>query len=158
MVSAGLFAASNFDRESAMSLKMLSSCVAYPFTVSTRLGIRSLRRWIWFCTSPHAPLIASSCVVNLLYEHPDNVTAITASTNACSDLRINLSSRFPDSPILRYQLPEAPPPPERPPPNPPKPPPPDPPPPPNPPIDPPKPPPPNPPAPPVQLLHGPAPQ
>src|SRR4051812_322373 len=102
MVSAGLFAASNFDRESAMSLKMLSSCVAYPFTVSTRLGIRSLRRWIWFCTSPHAPLIASSCVVNLLYEHPDNVTAITASTNACSDLRINLSSRFADSPIPRF--------------------------------------------------------
>src|SRR5688500_10766516 len=77
MVSAGVFAPASRDRDSAMLVKISFSCAAYPFTVSTRFGIRSLRRSSWFCTSPHAPLIASSCCVNLLYEQPDRKIART---------------------------------------------------------------------------------
>ena len=36
------------------------SCCAKPFTVSTRFGIRSARRWYWFTTSDHAALTCSS--------------------------------------------------------------------------------------------------
>src|SRR5437660_10158059 len=105
--------------------------------------------------------MASSWVVNLLYEQPDSVNATIPSTAACSALRIFVSVLSADYKITRlpnYQLPEAPPPPELPPPNPLKPPPPEPPPP-NPPkLPPPKPPPPNDPAPRDQPLHGPPPQ
>ncbi|MNC90703.1 hypothetical protein D3C83_68330 [compost metagenome] len=36
------------------------SCAANPFTVFTRFGIRSARRWYWFTTSAQAALICSS--------------------------------------------------------------------------------------------------
>ena len=50
----------------ARALAMLSntdfSWLAYPFTVSTRLGIRSARRCSWFSTCPQA---ASTCCSSL---------------------------------------------------------------------------------------------
>jgi len=33
---------------------------AAPFTVFTKFGIRSMRRWYWFCTSAQAAFTASS--------------------------------------------------------------------------------------------------
>src|SRR5262245_21361389 len=114
-----------------MSLKTPCSCAAYPFTVSTRFGIRSLRRWSWFSTWAHCALIASSSVTNVLYEQPLSGIARTMSaTSGSAVLRKIFMSSF-------YQLAPPPPPPLRPPPNPPNPPPNPPPPPPNPPPKPP---------------------
>ena len=39
-----------------------------------------MRRCSWFCTCAHCALIASSCVVNLLYEQPDSATRARART------------------------------------------------------------------------------
>src|SRR5215475_105289 len=38
-------------RASVTCVRTSRSCAAYPFTVSTRLGIKSARRWYWFYTS-----------------------------------------------------------------------------------------------------------
>ena len=105
---------------------------AKPLTVSTRFGIRSLRRWSWFSTCAHCALTASSCLTNVLYEQPVSGSAHDATSAACSRvLRVIFISAF-------YQLAPPPPPPLRPPPKPPNPPP-------KPPPPPPKPPPPKPP-------------
>ena len=53
---------------------------AYPSTVSTRFGIRSLRRCSWFSTCAHCALMASSWPTNLLYEQP--VSGSAASTTS----------------------------------------------------------------------------
>ena len=96
---------------------------AYPFTVSTRFGIRSLRRCSWFCTCAHCALIASSWLTNLLYEQPVSGSAASASSDqpngrsACHRSWSNLS----DHEV--YQPAPPPPPPLPPPPNPPNPPP-----------------------------------
>src|SRR2546422_11050206 len=63
-----------------MSLNTASSCVAYPFVVSTRFGIRSLRRCNWFSTCAHCALIASSWLTNVLYEQPVTGSAASART------------------------------------------------------------------------------
>jgi hypothetical protein len=49
-------------RDSAMLVKMVDSCRATPFTVSTRLGTRSARRWSWASICPLAWLTVSSIV------------------------------------------------------------------------------------------------
>src|SRR5688572_1022606 len=95
MVSSGVFAPAIFSREAAIAVKMSRSCAAKPLTVSTRFGIRSLRRWSWFCTCPHWALIASSEPVKRLYEQPDAVAAVSTSANCtnqrrCTDLISNL--------------------------------------------------------------------
>ena len=52
------------------------SWAAYPFTVLTRLGIRSARRWYWLMTSDHADLTCSSWVCIELYPQPDNPSTV----------------------------------------------------------------------------------
>src|SRR3954463_69327 len=130
MVSSGDLAASRRDRASAMSLYTASSCCANPFVVSTRFGIRSLRRWSWFSTCAHCALIACSWLTNVLYEQTVSGSAATASPTVCiRAFRVIFIWSF-------YQLEPPPPPPLLPPPKPP-----------NPPPNPPPPPPPNPPPP-----------
>src|SRR5437588_3425522 len=147
MVCAGVVAPAIFARESAIWPKTSFSCCAIPFVVSTRFGIKSLRRCSWFSTCAHCVLIPSSWPTNLLYEHPEDIAAAVNSnaTNTVDRICLIMPSD--------YHHPLAPPPPLRPPPKPPKPPPPNPPPPP-----PPQPPPPNGPTPLFQPLHPPVPQ
>src|ERR1039458_8084222 len=52
-------------RASAMSLNTSVSCDAMPFTVATRLGIRSARRCSWVSTSAHCPSMALRCCTRL---------------------------------------------------------------------------------------------
>src|SRR5262245_27373844 len=132
---------------------MPSSCCANPFVVSTRFGMRSLRRCSWFSTCAHWVLIDSSWPTNVLYEHPVEGSAAAASTSMpIAVLRVKVIS-IPHFESNRgiHQLAPPPPPPLRPPPNPP-----------NPPPKPPPPPelqpPPNGPTPLDQPLHGPPPQ
>src|SRR3954447_16304714 len=152
MVSSGDFAARSLERASAMSLWTASSCCAKPLVVSTRFGIRSLRRWSWFSTWAHCALMACSWLTKVLYEQPVNGVVATASATICiRALRVIVIRTF-------YQLEPPPPPPLLPPPNPPKPPPKPPPPPPPPPPNPPKPPPNPPPNGPMPLDHPPPPK
>ena len=53
-------------RASVTPTSTRSSCAAYPFTVFTRFGMRSARRWYWFSTSDHAALVDSSWVCRVL--------------------------------------------------------------------------------------------
>src|SRR6266705_408564 len=59
MRSAGVRAESNAERALAMSPKTVCSCAAKPFTVSTRLGIKSARRCSTTSTCAHAAFTAS---------------------------------------------------------------------------------------------------
>src|SRR5260221_13210096 len=59
ILSAGVFAPINAERAAAMSPKTFSSCCANPFTVSTRLGIKSARRCSTTSTCAHDALTAS---------------------------------------------------------------------------------------------------
>src|SRR5439155_21642946 len=106
IVSSGDLAASSRDLESAMSLYTPSSCAAYPLTVSTRFGIRSLRRCSWFSTCAHWALIASSCPTNLLYEQPPSGSPTSASTRSRSPvLRVICISPYRVSSLYQsYQL------------------------------------------------------
>ena len=119
IVSAGVRAPASFARDSAIVSRICFSCAAKPFTVSTRFGMRSFRRWSWFCTSPQAPLIDSSSVVNRLYEQAGSVRSTTATSNDPNQ-RVRVIGLL--RPADGYQPPPPPPPPLRPPPNPPKPP------------------------------------
>src|SRR5688572_16315361 len=158
MVCSGVRAPASLARESAIWPNTSRSCCAIPFVVSTRLGMRSLRRCSWFSTCAHCVLIASSCPTNLLYEHPDRAADTTIRIPATAVLRISVIAT---PSIVNVQPPvhhgvhhdaPPPPPPLPPPPKPPNPPP-KPPPPPNPPPKPP----PNGPTPLCHPLHGPAP-
>ena len=51
-----------FERASVTPSSTSRSCCAKPFTVSTRFGIKSARRWYWFTTSDHAAFTCSSWV------------------------------------------------------------------------------------------------
>ena len=53
-------------RASVTPTSTRSSCAAKPFTVATRFGIRSARRWYWFTTSDQAAFTASSWFCSLL--------------------------------------------------------------------------------------------
>ena len=64
--SAGVRAPAIAARASAMFLKTSVSCAAKPFTVSTRLGIRSARRCSATSTCAHAAFTASRCVTRSL--------------------------------------------------------------------------------------------
>src|SRR5262245_45274080 len=155
MVSSGDFAERSCERASAMSLYTLSSCCAKPLVVSTRFGMRSLRRCSWFSTCAHCVLIASSSLTNRLYEQPVEGSAASTATRTPTPrallrvMVITVSIVMLNARI--HQLAPPPPPPLRPPPNPPKPPP-------NPPPPPELQPPPNGPTPLDQPLHGPPPQ
>ena len=58
-------------RASVTAVRVSASCLAYPLTTSTRLGIRSLRRCSWFSTCAHWALMPSSWLTKRLYEQPE---------------------------------------------------------------------------------------
>ena len=55
-----------FARASVTPISTACSCAAKPFTVLTRFGIRSARRWYWLTTSDQADFTCSSCTCRVL--------------------------------------------------------------------------------------------
>src|ERR1051326_6806191 len=59
-----------FARASVAPMRTFCSCEAKPFTVLTRFGTRSARRWYWFTTSDHEAFTCSSPLCRSLYPQP----------------------------------------------------------------------------------------
>src|SRR5258706_5490639 len=85
MVCAGVVAPASFARESAICPKTSFSCCAIPFVVSTRFGMRSLRRCSWFSTCAHCAFMLSSLLTNELYEQPEDTLAASSSITSIVD-------------------------------------------------------------------------
>src|SRR5580765_3863605 len=81
ILSDGVPAESSAERALAMSPKTVCSCCAIPFTVATRLGIRSARRCNTMSTCDHEAFTASFLVTSVLRTPtycPKATTAISA--------------------------------------------------------------------------------
>src|SRR5436190_14154042 len=83
MPCAGVRAPPSAARARAISPNTTCSWVATPFTVSTRLPIRSLRRWSWLSTSAQPALTFWSAVTSRLYwptRQPPTASSAIATT------------------------------------------------------------------------------
>src|SRR6266566_4997238 len=67
ILSAGVPAESNCERACAISPNTVCSCLAIPFTVSTRFGIRSARRCSTTSTCDQADLTASFLATSVFF-------------------------------------------------------------------------------------------
>src|SRR2546423_9679271 len=98
MVCAGVLAPAIFARDSAIWPKTSFSCCAIPFVVSTRFGMRSLRRCSWFSTCAHCALMLSSWLTNVLYEQPEEMLAPAMTSASTSNSQL---------PTPNFQIPSA---------------------------------------------------
>src|SRR5688572_7987712 len=106
MRCSGVVAPAIFARDSAIRPNTSCSCWAIPLVVSTRFGMRSLRRWSWFSTCAHWVLIASSWPTKVLYEHPEVATPAPTITIVIRTAPIG-AIVIPLSPISPATLPAA---------------------------------------------------